>query len=417
MSHSLQFQSDITRKPTKFVFVLPTRESHMKESDSFNRLTATLIRIVCLTLIGIGVYLFFRYLFLAVLPFAAAFLFACLSRKTVLFLCEKVHLPRVLSVLLFTVLFFGVSFGGIWYLVSRTFSECMELIAGLDSGALTDFLKKAADSASGFASKLSPALGNAVQIKLNSLFQNVDALMLAAANRFLPAFADTVLAVFHALPRVFLSFGTFLLALFYFGSDYERITAFIRCQLSEKQAAFVRELKREFFDTVLSVLRAYAILLLMTFAELAVGFTVLQLPYAFVSALIIALVDILPVFGTGTILVPWGIGAFFTGNTKLGLCILALYGIITVIRQAAEPKILGTSVGMHPLATLAAMYAGLKLGGIGGLFLFPICAVILKNLNENGCIHLYKTPKNGVVGKAKNKFQKAVKESRKENDL
>ena len=68
----------------------------MKESDSFNRLTATLIRIVCLTLIGIGVYLFFRYLFLAVLPFAAAFLFACLSRKTVLFLCQKAHLPRVL---------------------------------------------------------------------------------------------------------------------------------------------------------------------------------------------------------------------------------------------------------------------------------------------------------------------------------
>lgn len=249
-----------------------------------------------------------------------------------------------------------------------------------------------------------------MQSKLDGIFRNVDTLALAAVNRFLPAFADALLAVFHALPRVFLSFGTFLLALFYFGSDYESITAFLKCQLSEKQAAFAHELKREFFDTVLSVLRAYAILLAMTFTELAVGFTVLGLPYALLSALMIALVDILPVFGTGTVLVPWGLGAIFTGNTKLGLCILALYGIITVIRQAAEPKILGSSVGMHPLATLFAMYIGLKLCGIWGLFLFPIGAVILKNLNENGCVRLYKLPEGGKAKKIKHKFQTARKE-------
>lgn len=385
----------------------------MNESEKINRMTLRFLRLL---FAGLGLYLFFRYLFLAVLPFAAAFVFACLSRKTVLFLCEKLRLPRILSVLVFTFLLFGLAFGGVWYLITRTASEGMALAAGLDSGALAENLKKLADSASAFASKLSPSLGTVVQSKLDGIFRNVDTLALAAVNRFLPAFADALLAVFHALPRVFLSFGTFLLALFYFGSDYESITAFLKCQLSEKQAAFAHELKREFFDTVLSVLRAYAILLAMTFTELAVGFTVLGLPYALLSALMIALVDILPVFGTGTVLVPWGLGAIFTGNTKLGLCILALYGIITVIRQAAEPKILGSSVGMHPLATLFAMYIGLKLCGIWGLFLFPIGAVILKNLNENGCVRLYKLPEGDRVGKAKNKFQKS-KKGRKETDL
>ena len=149
----------------------------------------------------------------------------------------------------------------------------------------------------------------------------------------------------------------------------------------------------------------------MTFAERAVGFSILGLPYALLSALVIALVDILPVFGTGTVLVPWSVGAFFTGNTKLGLCLAALYGIITVIRQIAEPKILGSSVGMHPLATLLAMYIGLKLCGIGGLFLFPIGAVILKNLNESGFIRLYKMPETDDTERIKKKFQTAKKEN------
>lgn len=373
-------------------------------------------KLLMAAVIGLGLYLFFRYLFLAVLPFAAAFVFACLFRKVILFLCRKVRLPRGLAVFLFTALFFGVTLGGMWLLVSKTAEELMELLSGYDSGALSARAGQLADSAAGFAAKLSPDLGKRVQMKLDGIFRDVDTLLLAAANRFLPVLADAALAFFKALPRVFVSFGTFLLALFYFESDYERITAFIRRQLSEKQAAFIRELKREFFDTVVSVLRAYAILLVMTFAELAVGFSILGLPYALLSALVIALVDILPVFGTGTVLVPWSVGAFFTGNTKLGLCLAALYGIITVIRQIAEPKILGSSVGMHPLATLLAMYIGLKLCGIGGLFLFPIGAVILKNLNESGFIRLYKMPETDSSESIKRKFQ-AAKKDRKEKDL
>ena len=95
----------------------------------------------------------------------------------------------------------------------------------------------------------------------------------------------------------------------------------------------------------------------------------------------------------------------------MGLCLAALYGIITVIRQIAEPKILGSSVGMHPLATLLAMYIGLKLCGIGGLFLFPIGAVILKNLNESGFIRLYKMPETDSSESIKRKFQAAKKEN------
>ena len=83
----------------------------MNESEKINRMTLRFLRLL---FAGLGLYLFFRYLFLAVLPFAAAFVFACLSRKTVLFLCEKLRLPRILSVLVFTFLLFGLAFGGAW---------------------------------------------------------------------------------------------------------------------------------------------------------------------------------------------------------------------------------------------------------------------------------------------------------------
>ena len=163
-------------------------------------------------------------------------------------------------------------------------------------------------------------------------------------------------------------------------------------QLSEKQAIFIRELKTQFFSTVVSIIKAYAILMGFTFIQLLTGFIVAGIDYPVLLALFISLIDILPVLGTGTVLIPWCIILFLSGNVKTGLCILILYVIITLTRQIAEPKVLGNSVGLHPLVTLISMYFGLKLIGVKGLFLFPLTMIIIKNLNDKGFIRLYINP-------------------------
>jgi predicted PurR-regulated permease PerM len=101
-------------------------------------------------------------------------------------------------------------------------------------------------------------------------------------------------------------------------------------------------------------------------------------PYAVLLAAFIALLDLLPIIGVGTLLIPWGIIAAATGNLALGVGLLALHAVIILIRQFLEPKLLGKQLGMHPLLALLATYAGLKLFGFWGLMLLPGALMILQ---------------------------------------
>jgi predicted PurR-regulated permease PerM len=110
----------------------------------------------------------------------------------------------------------------------------------------------------------------------------------------------------------------------------------------------------------------------------------------FLLALLIALLDILPIVGTGTVLIPWAVISLIVGDYAKGICLLIMYAIITVIRQFIEPKIVGDQVGLHPVATLIAMIVGTKLFGAIGLFGLPISLAIIKDLNDHGKIHVFK---------------------------
>ena len=86
----------------------------------------------------------------------------------------------------------------------------------------------------------------------------------------------------------------------------------------------------------------------------------------------IAVLDILPILGTGGIMIPWAVISLVVGNVGLGLKLLLIYGIVTVVRNYVEPKIVGTQLGLHPIITLVSMFIGLRLFGFWGLFGLPV---------------------------------------------
>jgi predicted PurR-regulated permease PerM len=114
--------------------------------------------------------------------------------------------------------------------------------------------------------------------------------------------------------------------------------------------------------------------------------------------LLIAVLDVLPVLGSGGVLVPWGIVAMLMGDPMQGIGMFVLWGVIVVVRQVVEPKIVGSQIGLHPLITIAALFLGLKLMGGLGLIVAPLYIIVCKKLNEEGVIHLYKNaePDHGV---------------------
>ena len=116
----------------------------------------------------------------------------------------------------------------------------------------------------------------------------------------------------------------------------------------------------------------------VTFLLLTAGLLVLQVDYPLLFGLAIALIDALPVFGSGTVLIPWGLMQFLRGKTFLGVGLLCLYGAAALTRTALEPRMLGKQMGLDPLLTLLALYAGYHFLGVLGMILFPIGALLAK---------------------------------------
>ena len=118
----------------------------------------------------------------------------------------------------------------------------------------------------------------------------------------------------------------------------------------------------------------------VTFLILTAGFFFLRVEYALLFALLITIIDALPVFGTGTVLIPWSMAQFLRGDTRCGVGLLLLYAVAALTRQALEPRLVGKQVGLNPVLTLLALYTGYRLLGVGGMIVFPIAAMLFKQL-------------------------------------
>lgn len=177
------------------------------------------------------------------------------------------------------------------------------------------------------------------------------------------------------LPDSFLGIGTWLLASFMFSAKLPAIRQWIAGhtprEWKEKYLPALGRMKH----FVLGWLKAQLKLMSVTFGILMVGFFLLRVENALILAVVIALVDALPVFGTGLIMIPWGVVNLVQGNTVLGVGLLATYAAAALSRSVLEPKFVGRQLGLDSLVTLAAIYTGYRLWGIPGLILAPLLTV------------------------------------------
>ena len=171
-----------------------------------------------------------------------------------------------------------------------------------------------------------------------------------------------------------------MLSCFYLALDGDRLLTGALSLLAPDS----RERAREICDTTASALRAYlrayGLLFLLTLVQLLIGFAIIGVRYAFLVAFLISILDLLPALGAAAVLVPWSALSFASGNVRTGAGLLVLAGVVTLTRQIAEPKIVGKSLGLHPLIALFAMYVGLELFGAAGLVIGPCACIIGKSI-------------------------------------
>lgn len=191
---------------------------------------------------------------------------------------------------------------------------------------------------------------------------------------------NSVINVIMSLPNLMVYVIVTFLATLFIVTDRREILKGANEILPEK---FTRKVINAVSMTIKSLgsyLKAQCILICITFIELLIAFFILKQPYPLTLALIVALVDALPILGTGTVLIPWSIYSFITGDIVLGIALLVVYVIILIVRQLVEPKIVGNKIGVHPFLTLLAMYIGFRFLGLIGMIVGPIVLVIFKNV-------------------------------------
>lgn len=325
-----------------------------------------------------GAILFFRYLLPLLLPFLLGAGLAVAAEPLVRFLCGRLHLKRPLATGISISMAFSFLALAVMVLCAFLIRELRNLAGLLPQ--LENTLQSGMDTASlwllDLAQKAPGELGVLLTQNVSSLFSGGDAVLSRAAD-FLLKLASGILS--H-VPDSALSLGTGIIASFMISAKLPKIRSWLHQKLQAAQIeSAVSTLKR--LKTALGGwLKAQLKLSSVTFGLALAGLFLLRIPNAPLWALLVALVDAFPILGTGTVLVPWSILSFLQGDHFLAFGLLGLYAAAALTRSVLEPRLLGKQLGLDPLVTLMALYAGFQLWGIGGMILAPILAVAATQL-------------------------------------
>ena len=224
------------------------------------------------------------------------------------------------------------------------------------------------DWLSGNIRQMDPALISALEMLTESLLSALKNLISSASS----ALVGLISGLATGIPNLILSILAMIFSTIFLVADYERIAGFAGAHTPAEVKKALGKIRLYLTDTLFVVIRSYLIIMILTFTELSILFSLFGIENAVLKAAVIAVLDIMPILGTGGIMIPWCVISFVLGYTRLGLELLLIYGIVTVVRNYVEPKIVGTQLGLHPIITLIAMFIGLRLFGFWGLFGLPV---------------------------------------------
>ncbi len=325
-----------------------------------------------------AVWLFVKYLLPVAVPFLLGAVIALGAEPGINLLQKRLHWNRVpavgLCVSLTLLLFVGLA-GLLTAIMLKElgamtrYAPAVTRTVGQGMAVLEDFLVSLADRA---PEPVRPVLVGTV---LNT-FQDSTAIVDQVTQRIPGAVTGFV----GWLSQSVLTVGTGVLAGFLISARLPQIQDLLKKQLPQRWQKTilpgVKRAKAAFFGWF----RAQLKLMLVTWLVVTLGFLLLKIPYAPLWAGAVALVDAVPVLGTGTVLVPWSLVCFLQGNSLRGGGLLVLFGASWLTRSVLEPRLVGKSLGIDPLLSLMAFYAGFRLWGIPGMILAPVAAAILKNI-------------------------------------
>ena len=324
---------------------------------------------------ALGAWAFGALLLPVLLPFFIGLAVSLLAEKPVRLLQTRAHVPRSLASGLCVLLLFGLLFGVLFFLCRLLCAEAADLARQLPQLAenLAPLFEKLKSRLLALAERLPDGLGTGLRAGVEEFFKTGAGF----GTKLYETLFSWASGIIGRLPDAVLFAVTAILSSFMLSGELPAIRGWLRRTVRPAWLEKLQTLGGHVRTTLGGWLRAQLKLMGVTFTILTLGFVVLRIAYAPLWALVVALVDALPVLGTGTVLVPWAVICFLQGEGARAIGLLGVYAVVTLSRSMLEPKLVGRHLGLDPLVTLMALYAGYKLWGVGGMIFAPLLAVTI----------------------------------------
>lgn len=338
-------------------------------------------RLVVVIIIGVMIY-FRQYIIASLLPFFIAFILAGLMEPAVRYFHEKVRLPRATAVI--TVLLLVLSVGGYaaTLVTAKVLSELVDM-----SGQANVYQRTIIELSTDAVNRLTEVadeelVPTAVQDALLGTIQNLSEKGREIAVKSI----DAVLGAFAALPGLLVVIVITIISTYFISKDRAFISHGMLALAPERWRERLSNAQEKIVVDMAGFLKAQILLLVITTSIAALGLYLIGIRYWMTLALVTGILDLMPMVGPGFLFMPWAGISLLVGDTSIAIELALVYAGVFIVRQALQPKILGDSIGAHPLLMLAALYAGIITFGVQGFIVGPVLVIIIRALFITGLI-------------------------------
>jgi sporulation integral membrane protein YtvI len=300
------------------------------------------------------------------LPFVLAFLIALWTKPLNKYLQKKIKISNAISSILSTTLVFsllGILVSALLYKITNESRLLLTKVPNLET--IRDYVELYINEFSIFFGQLDPALVEKTYQQLTTMLSGTFDITVSILN----AVISFVIGLPVALMIAFITF----LATYFFSKDMPNIVERFYSIFSFQGKDQMHSILKEGSIMITGYFKAYSTVIFLTFLETLIGLSILGIDYALILSVVSAIMDVLPILGISAVYIPLAIYNFYLGNTIVAVGLLILYVIVTVARQIIEPKLVSTTLDIHPVMILAAIFIGLKAYGfLGMIFLIAL---------------------------------------------
>ncbi|WP_456288194.1 sporulation integral membrane protein YtvI [Paenibacillus sp. AK002] len=334
-----------------------------------------------LIFIGLGLLLLYG-MFTVGAPFLLAIVIAIALEPLNRLLMKRLRLNRIAAATVTSTLFLLLMLLLAYLIGLQVFNQLVEYWSRAPQyfAGANEFLQHTIIQAQDMLNGVSPGLADSLTEFMSNISSYVQSLVNSVSSTFL-SFAKT-------LPNLFVTFIVFCVAVYLFAFSLDTMREKALSLFDESSQSQVNEVLLSLKKSIFGFLRAQLILSLFTYVITLLGLLVLGINYPLAIALLVTIVDILPILGVGSVLIPWSIYLLAVGDIFTGIGLIFLFILITVIRRVLEPKVIGDAVGIGALPALVSMYVGFKLVGVIGFFIGPLVVIIYSAMRKAGLFQI-----------------------------